>query len=121
LRFSIGQVSQEDETPALGMIAILGVLEMMEKASEGVDLTVDIAHDIDGSGKERTDEGCHDWRTQPSGTFPACSEGLSPSLDAHAIREASSDGLRVDVSRGPGGQASARASRSPARLLQVTS
>src|SRR5262245_64090612 len=58
VRPTIGQVSEKDEPPALGMVPVLGVTKVVEKPTKGVDLAVDISHDIDGTAQQRADEGC---------------------------------------------------------------
>ena len=56
---SVGQVAQENKSSILAMTAILVVAQMSEKRAQGVNLAVDIAHDVERAVEKRLNEGRH--------------------------------------------------------------
>jgi hypothetical protein len=46
---TIAEVADEDQFAVLGVIAVAAVAEAIHQGSEGVDLAVDVADDVDGT------------------------------------------------------------------------
>ena len=53
IRPTVDQVAQEDQPPPTWMNAVFPIAKMVQQIVEGVDLTVDIAHNVEGTGEQR--------------------------------------------------------------------